>query len=115
MDRRTRLVLRIGAAFAFLYPPYAAFVDPLSWVGYFPSFIRSLPVNELVLLQGFGVIEAVLALWVLIGHRIRIPAVVMTVILAAIVAVNLSQFEVVFRDLSIACLTLALALSPETV
>lgn len=115
MDRRTRLVLRIGAAFAFLYPPYAALIDPVSWAGYFPSFIRSLPVNEMVLLQGFGLIEAVLALWVLSGWRIRIPAALMTLLLLAIVAVNLSQFDVVFRDLSIACLTLALALSPETV
>lgn len=113
MDTRTHFILRIGAAFAFLYPAYAAFIDPVSWAAYFPSFVRSLPVHETVVLQGFGLIEIVLALWVLWGRRIRIPASLMTFTLLAIVAVNLSQFDVVFRDISIACLTLALALSPE--
>jgi hypothetical protein len=106
-------MLRIGAAFAFLYPPIAAVFDPVSWFGYFPHFIRALPIDSLILLHGFGIIEATLALWILSGWRIRIPALLMTTMLLVIVAFNLAQIDIVFRDLSIAALTLALALWPK--
>lgn len=106
-------MLRIGAAFAFLYPPIAAFFDPISWFGYFPHFLRSLPIDPLVLLHGFGILEVALALWMLSGWKIRIPALAMTTMLVAIVAFNPSQMDVIFRDLSIAVMTLALAFWPE--
>jgi uncharacterized membrane protein YphA (DoxX/SURF4 family) len=111
--RRAHQVLRIGLAFAFLYPPYAALLDPQSWFGYFPRFIRELPINSLVLLHGFGVIEVLLALWILSGCRIRLPAALAGLILLAIVFFNSGTFDVVFRDLSIAAIALALALWPE--
>lgn len=106
-------LLRTGAAFAFLYPPLAAVFDPVSWFSYFPHFIRALPIDSLVLLHGFGAVEIVLALWVLSGWKIRVPAFLMTVILLAIVASNPAQMDIVFRDLSIAAVTLALALWPN--
>ena len=35
------LLLRIGAALAFLYPPLSAlFGDPYTWLGYFPPFVQ---------------------------------------------------------------------------
>jgi hypothetical protein len=113
MNRSAHLALRLGAAVAFLYPPLAAIGDPISWEGYFPHFIRALPVDTLYLLHGFGLIEAILAVWVLSGWKIRLPAALMTLILAAIVIANFSDISVLFRDVSIACLTLALALSPR--
>lgn len=106
-------MLRIGAALAFLYPPVAAVFDPVSWLGYFPHFIRALPIDSLILLHGFGIIEVVLALWMLSGWRIRTPALLMTAMLLFIVAFNLAQIDTIFRDLSIAALTLALALWPK--
>ncbi|MBU6388843.1 DoxX family membrane protein [Patescibacteria group bacterium] len=114
--RREQLVyvtLRIGAAFTFLYPPLRAFSDPTSWLSYFPPFIRTLPINSLVLLHGFGVIEVVLALWILSGRHIRIPAALATLMLVAIVVFNWADLDIVFRDLSIAFMTLALVLWPE--
>lgn len=101
-------MLRIGAAFAFLYPPIAAMSDPVSWASYFPSFVRALPMDSLVILHGFGIIEVVLAFWMLSGWRIRIPATIMTLMLLGIVATNVSQMDVLFRDVSIALMTLAL-------
>jgi uncharacterized membrane protein YphA (DoxX/SURF4 family) len=112
MKSIAQIVLRVGSAFAFLYPPLAALSDPTGWFSYFPSFIRALPVPSLVLLHGFGLIEVVLAVWVLSGWRIRIPAAIMTVMLLAIVVSNLSDFTLLFRDVAIAAMTLALALSP---
>ena len=104
------LILRIGVAFAFLYPPYAALGDPISWFSYFPAFIQALPIPHEVILHGFGLVEVVIAVWILSGKKVLIPSVLATIMLAAIVAFNLSLFDVVFRDLAIACMSASLAL-----
>ncbi len=108
--RTAYLLLRVGAALAFLYPPIAALTgDPYSWFGYFPVFLQGY-VPDLVLLHAFGVVEVIIGLWILSGYKIFVPAMLATLMLVGIVVFNLPQFEVLFRDLSIACMTFALAL-----
>ena len=106
-------ILRAGAAFAFLFPAIDALFNPYTWEGYFPNFVHQLPVDPLILLHAFGLLEVVLALWLLSGKHVRIPAVLMTLMLVAIVVFNMNDFELLFRDLSIAAITLALAVSPR--
>ena len=110
MKGAPHLLLRLGAGLAFLYPPLMALRDPVSWLSYFPSFMRELPIPETLLLQGFGVVEIIIALWILSGRRIFIPSTLATLMFIAIVAFNWNQLDVLFRDLSIAALTAALAL-----
>jgi uncharacterized membrane protein YphA (DoxX/SURF4 family) len=117
-------LLRIAVAFAFLYPPIDALFDPTSWLGYFPGIVTQafhvisipLKLSDLVLLHGFGILEVALAVWVLFGRRVRIPALLMAFILFVIVGFNLdaSNFSVLFRDVSIAFAALALAFFPDT-
>ncbi len=103
--------LRIGIAFAFLYPPIDALTDPYSWIGYFPSFITDFVApHSMLLLHAFGVVEVLLALWILLGKRIWIPCLVAVVMLAAIILFNIPQFPVLFRDVSIAFMAAALGL-----
>lgn len=107
--RTAYLLLRVGAAFAFLYPPLAAiFGDPYSWIGYFPSFTRGF-VDEMVLLHLFGAVEILIGLWILSGYKIFVPSLLATAMLLGIVAFNFYDFQILFRDLSIAAMTLALA------
>lgn len=106
-------LLRAGIAFAFLYPPFAAIQDPVAWSGYFPAFVNALPVDSVVLLHVFGLLEVVIALWLLWGRHLRIPAILAIVLLIAIVAVNLNDFGVLFRDVSLALAALALVWLPE--
>lgn len=111
-------LLRIGLAFSFLYPAINAFFEPTTWLGYFPPFVTMLfhsiavPLkwSDVVLLHSFGLLEIALAVWVLFGRRIRVPATVMAIMLFAIVGFNLdpSNFSVLFRDVSIAFAALAL-------
>lgn len=101
-------ILRAGVAFAFLYPAVSAVFTPDSWIGYFPSILRGV-VPDLVLLHSFGFVEAVLALWIVSNKKIFLPSLTATVMLVSIVVLNVSQFEIVFRDLSIAAGALALA------
>lgn len=111
--RLAHLLLRIGIAFAFLYPPIAAISDPTSWISYFPAFVRELGIDEMVLLHGFGILEAIIALWILSGYKIRLPAALATLTLVAIVAFDYRDFGVLFRDLSIAAIALALFVWPS--
>lgn len=103
------LVLRAGLAFAFLYPPLNALVDPNAWIGYFPPFARGI-VPDPVLLHGFGLIEILIALWLLSGWKIFWPAALATLMLCGIVFFDASEFQIVFRDLSIAAIGVAIAL-----
>lgn len=107
--RTAELLLRLGVAFAFLYPPLNAVIDPYSWIGYFPGFVRALPLDEMLVLHLFGVVEVVIGLWLIWGKRLFVPSVAALVLLLAIVVFNLGDFQVLFRDLSIAAMALALA------
>ncbi len=67
-------------------------------------------VPDMVLLHGFGIIEVLIALWILSGWRILWPSIAATAILLGIVIFDYYNFEVLFRDLSIAAAALSLAL-----
>ncbi len=102
------ILLRVGVAFSFLYPPIDALADPYSWLGYFPHFLQGI-LPDAVILHGFGIVEVVLALWILSGKRIFWPSVVATCMLLGIVIFNGTAFPILFRDVSIACMSAALA------
>lgn len=111
-------LLRLALAFAFLYPAIDAIFDPASWLGYVPPIVTAafhvvaipLKLSDVFLLHGFGLIEVALALWILFGRHVRVPAFIMALILFVIVGFNLdaSNFAVLFRDISIAFAAFAL-------
>jgi uncharacterized membrane protein YphA (DoxX/SURF4 family) len=103
-------ILRIGTAFAFIYPPVSAFFNPYAWTGYFPAFISTLPVNELTLLHIFGITEICIAVWILLGKNLRIPLLIAIIMLIAIIVFNMNQFNVLFRDVPIIGMCIALYL-----
>ncbi len=107
-ERIVHIALRIGVAFAFLYPPLNALVDPYAWIGYFPPFVNGF-IPDPVLLHVFGIIEVVIALWILSGWRIFWPSTLAVLMLVGIVVFNPTNFQVLFRDLSIAAMSFALA------
>lgn len=101
------IILRVGLAFAFLYPAVNAIFDPNSWLGYFPPFVHGY-VSDAVLLHSFGAVEVILALWILSGWRIFYPSALAFVMLAAIIVLDWHEFQILFRDVSIASIALAL-------
>lgn len=112
-ERVANCILRAGVAFAFLYPALDAILDPYSWIGYLPHFARAIAhtggVPDIVLLHAFGVLEVVIALWILSGKKILLPSLAATALLVVIVFLNLQDFQIIFRDVSIAAGALALA------
>ncbi|MGB2580656.1 MAG: hypothetical protein WBC83_03090 [Minisyncoccia bacterium] len=106
------LLLKLGVAFAFIYPAISAFIDPSQWIGYVPSFVDSILPSE-IFLPIFSTIEILVALGVLFWNN-PIPPVVAGIMLVSIVVFNSSEFSVVFRDLSIATMSFGLALLVKT-
>lgn len=103
--------MRLAVAFSFVYPAVAAYFDPYAWIGYFPGFLLALAGgHDLILLHAWGVFEILLALWVLFGTRVYVPALIMAAALVAVVVANPGQFPILFRDLSIALAAVSLAL-----
>lgn len=98
------LLLRAAIAFSFAYPALAAIDDPDSWLGYFPTFI---PADTLIL-HVFGALEIAFALWILFSKRPYLPSFLAAAILMSIVALNGNQFDILFRDVSLALAATAL-------
>ncbi len=114
MQKNVELLLRVGLAFAFLYPPVAAYFDPYSWIGFFPQFMRDIVGNDTLLLHAFGVFEVAIGLWILSGKNIFIPSVLATATLAGIIIFDWGAMDIIFRDVSILAIALALALNSHT-
>ena len=104
------LLLRIGVAFAFIYPAVSAYFEPLSWIGFFPSFLLDIFPSETLLLNLFGISEIAIALWILVGRNIFIPSVLAALFLFGIVIFNLPSLDIIFRDISIMLMAVALAM-----
>lgn len=106
------LLLKLGVAFAFIYPALSAFIDPSQWIGYVPMWVDQIIPRELFL-PIFSTIEIIVALGVLFWNN-PIPSIVAGTMLVSIVIFNRNEFSVIFRDLSIATMAFGLALLSRT-
>jgi len=110
-EETAKFLLRIGIAFAFIYPAVAAFLDPTSWVGFMPDFILDVfGDNENIPLSIFGITEIFIAIWILTAKKVFVPCIIASVYLLAIVLFNLALLDIVFRDISILTMTMSLLL-----
>lgn len=107
----TMLLLRIGLAFSFIYPPLSAFLDPYAWVGYIPAFLTLSGLSDMTLLHLFGLLELLVGVLLLLNIQVRKTAAVAAVILFFIVAYHYRQMDVLFRDIPILLMAVALMLS----
>ncbi len=103
------LILRLGVAFCFLYAGIGGFIDPEAWVGWFPRFMRDI-IPELLLLKIWGIYEIITGLWILSGKNIFGPSIVASLSLAGLILTNLGAMDIIFRDVTILTVTIALAI-----
>jgi len=111
MNRTAILLLRVSLAFAFLYAAYGFWSNPNDWLGYIPSFVRDIGLSQGVLLMLIVGVHLIIALWLLSGWRIFIPSILAAIFFGSVVYFNQNQLDVLFRDISLALVAFALALS----
>lgn len=102
------VLLRVGLAFTLLYAAIAGFMNPLSWIGFIPSFIAN-SMSVMVALKIFGIIQIILAIWLLSNWKIYYAAKINAALVLAIILFNLGAMGILFRDVAIFFASLALA------
>ncbi len=100
-------LLRVGLGGAFLYAAIASFLEPESWVGFFPIWLRNLA-PENYLLMTFSIYEIILAIWLFSSKKIFYAAGLAALTLGGIIVFNISALDIIFRDIPILFMALAL-------
>lgn len=106
-------LLRAGLAFVFTYAAAAMAFDPAAFVTYVPEGLSASPwANRLLLVvSGFEVLLAVGLLW---RRFTSVAALMAAAMMVGIIFLNLSSFDVLFRNVAIGCAALSLALQTRT-
>lgn len=103
-----RYFLQYGLAFVFLYVAVAGFIAPSNWVGFIPSWLSGFG-DPIMMLYGHLVLDAVTGMWLVINVKPRWAAILASINLVGIIAVNLSALDIIFRDVGLLCMAIALA------
>jgi uncharacterized membrane protein len=107
-DRRGTWLLRGGLAFVFLFAGSAMVLHPEAFAKYVPGLVPGAAVT--VVLHLFAAFEVVLAAGLLSRRHVYAAAVVSALTLVTITLLNLDAFDVLFRNVAIACAAASLAL-----
>jgi len=108
-EKISQFVLRAGLSFSLFYAGIGGFLEPQNWIGYFPGFLQEY-IPGATLLIFWGILEIILGSWILFGKRIFWPSLIAFLALLGVVFFNWGARDVVFLDITIASVALALAL-----
>ncbi len=112
--RDPRVLIRAGLAFSFFYAGVASFIDPLSWVGFIPSWVDVFNVGKEMILYAHALLDIILGVWLISGFRQKLAGYFACAFLFAIVAAAGTQnLLVTFRDISLALVALGYATYEE--
>lgn len=100
-------LLRAGLAFVLSYAATSSFFHPETFARYFPSFLPGTWATEL--LPVFAVFEMLLAVGLMTDRWTYGASMLAGLTLTAIIVVNPDAFDVLFRNVAIACGAFALA------
>lgn len=103
------ILLRLGIAFGFFYAAVFSFLNPNSWVGFFPMFLQDFFGADL-LLSAFSFYELVLGFWIISGKYNFAAGLISAATLLSIIVFNFGSMDIVFRDVGLFFAALALAL-----
>src|SRR3989344_5747529 len=107
-EKLVSFFLRIGLAAVFTYAAIASFMDPDTWASFIPSFMGEMvPVKSLLMV--LSVYELILAALLLLDRYVLVAAIFSALTMAGILATNTAGMDVLFRDVAIMFMALALA------
>jgi uncharacterized membrane protein YphA (DoxX/SURF4 family) len=110
MDQKEKIVsllLRIALAFSFIYAGISIFMTPDNWIGFLPDFVKNL--GGYSALYGHATFDLILGLWLLSNKWTFWASIISALNLAAISIFNLAQLDIIFRDVSLLIVAVALA------
>ncbi|HEX5448249.1 MAG TPA: MauE/DoxX family redox-associated membrane protein [Candidatus Saccharimonadales bacterium] len=106
--RLARNLLQLGLVIVLAYAAISQLRQPDDWTTYFPDFLAR-HYSLVTLTKIVAVYELVLAGWILIGRYLRWAALLAALTFAGIIAFNLNQLIITFRDIGLLFMALALA------
>ena len=106
-ERLPSWLLRAGLSFVLSYAATSSMVHPETFAGYFPSFMPDTWATDL--LPVFAVFEALLAIGLMTHRYTYVASILAGLTMVAIIAANPHAFNVLFRNVAIACGAFALA------
>ena len=99
--------LRSGLTIVFLYAGIAALLDPIAWEGFIPQFIRHIiPADIFIHIHSTG--NIIIGLWLLSNKKAFYPSVLAALAMLSIIVFNIAQLDIVFRDVAIIFMAIAL-------
>ena len=96
--------LRVGLAVVFFYAAIASLLFPENWIGFLPAFLRA---SWTLLL--FSAYEIILGLWLLSNGKVFYASIISALTMFFIVVFNLVLLDLVFRDVAIFFMAVALS------
>lgn len=109
-ERMVSFLLRIGLASVLLYAALASFMDPDTWASFLPKFLRdAFPDQIKLFLFGFSVYELLLVCVLLLDKYVYQAAILSALTMIGILVFNAQGMDVIFRDVAIMFMALALA------
>ncbi len=100
-------LLRSGLAIAFFYAGISSFLNPTNWIGFVPNFIGAIISKEIFLII-FSVYELLLGIGLLFDYKTFALSILSSVTLFLILFGNIMNLEILFRDIAILFMALAL-------
>ena len=108
-ERLVSFFLRSGLAIVFLYAGIASLLAPENWIGFIPvSIINILPASVFLVL--FSIYEIALGFWLLSNKKIFYASILSALTMIVIVTANMFLFDIVFRDIAILFMAIALSI-----
>ncbi len=106
------MLIQLGLAFSFAYAAIGGFMKPENWIGWFPrSVLEAWPGSDGSLLAVWGVLELILALWLISGWKLEAAGWVSAVLLFGVTAANIASMDIVFRDIALGLAACGLAMN----
>lgn len=99
--------LRLGLAIVFLYAGIGALLNPTSWVGFIPVWLKTI-IPASIFLPLHAIMDVIIGLWLLTELKKFYAALSASLSLLAIVIFNLGALDIIFRDVALLFSAIAL-------
>ena len=100
-------LLRSGLAIAFFYAGISSFLNPTNWIGFVPNFLGVI-ISKEIFLMVFSIFEILLGIGLLFDYKTFTLSILSSITLFLILFGNIMNLDILFRDIAILFMALAL-------